>query len=138
VLNSFIIDREKGIIVSDIQQALHNVEVHKKQLFKDVYDYFTAVGKTLPISAEDLMTKSVSELINLCKEAIHKELSVGLFSGSDLQSLYEDGYNSPESDKQRNAKLTLTAYGSWLALNHFDNFIKMTVGDTIIINPSSK
>jgi hypothetical protein len=52
--------------------------------------------------------------------------------------LYDDAYNNNVSDSKRDlAEATLTAYGSWLALQHFDNFITMTVGDTIKINPFS-
>ena len=143
VLNSFIINRQKGYIVSRIDDALNNVETYKKQLFSDIYNYFQFIGVDLPISERDLMTRSVQDLIQLCKFEISKELQVGLFTGGDLQKMYDNAYNRtyPAEEieniaKQNEDKLKLQAYGSWLALNHFDNFIKMTVGDTIIVNPS--
>lgn len=138
VLDSFIIDRKRGIIVSNIDQALHNVEVRKKQLFNDIKKYFDSVGVNLPITTEDLMTKSTNDLIQACKLEISKELQVGLFTGSELQEMYDLAYNNKTNDPRvkLSNKLKLDAYGAWLALNHFDNFIKLTVGDTVIINPS--
>jgi hypothetical protein len=138
VLDSFIIDRKRGIIVSNIDQALHNVEVRKKQLFNDIKKYFDSVGVNLPITAEDLMLKSTNDLIQACKLEISKELQVGLFTGSELQEMYDLAYNNKTNDPRvkLSNKLKLDAYGAWLALNHFDNFIKLTVGDTVIINPS--
>jgi hypothetical protein len=59
VLNSFIINRQKGYIVSRIDDALDNVETYKKQLFSDIYNYFQFIGVDLPISERDLMTRSV-------------------------------------------------------------------------------
>lgn len=138
VLDSFIIDRKRGVIVSNIDQALHNVEVRKKQLFNDIKKYFDSVGVNLPITAEDLMLKSTNDLIQACKLEISKELQVGLFTGSELQEMYDLAYNNKTNDPRvkLSNKLKLDAYGAWLALNHFDNFIKLTVGDTVIINPS--
>jgi hypothetical protein len=54
--------------------------------------------------------------------------------------LFDDAYNNLGVDfnTKTTALLTLNAYGAWVALQHYDNFIKMTLGDTIIINPSSE
>lgn len=138
ILNSFIIDRKQGVIVSNMDEALHNVEQHKKQLFNDIKNYFDLIGINLPVTTEDIMTKSVNDLVQICKSVISQELQVGLFTGSELQEMYDYAYNNKTNDPRvkNSNKLKLDAYGSWLALQHFDNFIKMTVGDTIIINPS--
>ena len=40
VLNSFIIDRESGEVVSDMNQALVKIDFYKRKLFKDIQDYF--------------------------------------------------------------------------------------------------
>jgi hypothetical protein len=74
VLDSFIIDRKRGVIVSNIDQALHNVEARKKQLFNDIKKYFDSIGINLPITASDLILKNTNDLIQACKLEISKEL----------------------------------------------------------------
>lgn len=137
VLNSFVIDRANGNIVSDLETALLNVEHYKRELFKDIQAYFQEMHGGLGIATADLIGTPLEELMRLHQREISQHLQVGLFSSSQLQDLYDKANVAKDSPEKRKAKLTLDAYGSWLALQHFDNFIKMSVGDTIIINPSS-
>jgi hypothetical protein len=63
---------------------------------------------------------------------------VGVLSTSDIQTLYDEAYNnSTTANIKQKSRTKLDAYGAWLALQHFDNFIKMSLGDTIVINPAS-
>ena len=137
VLNSFVIDRANGNIVSDLETALLNVENYKRSLFKEIQDYFKEVNSGLAIATADITGTSLEELMRLHQRDISKYLQVGLFTSNQLQDLYDKANVAKDSPEKRRAMLTLNAYGAWLALQHFDNFIKMTVGDTIIINPSS-
>lgn len=138
VLNSFIIDRESGEVISDMNQALVKIDFYKRKLFKDIQDYFITHGINSPITTADLINTPIDTLISHYGSVISEHLQAGLLSGSEIQSLYDDAYNNNVTEEIKNkARTKLDAYGSWLALQHFDNFIKMTVGDTIIINPSS-
>ena len=138
VLGSFIIDRQGGKIVGNIRDALTRVETYKRQLLEDIQDYFIVEKIKSPFTTADLESKSVKELVDLFKRDISERLQVGIMRSSDIQSLWDVAYNSNSSPAvKRKAMAKLEAYGSWLALQHFDNFIKMTVGDTIKINPMS-
>ena len=138
VLNSFIIDRESGEVVSDMNQALVKIDFYKRKLFKDIQDYFITHDINSTITTADLVNTPIDTLIGHYGSMISEYLQVGLLSGSELQSLYDNAYNNNVTEDVKNkARTKLDAYGSWLALQHFDNFIKMTVGDTIIINPSA-
>ena len=138
VLNSFIIDRESGEIVSNIDQALLKIDYYKKKLFEDIQNYFTIHNINSSIKNINLENTSIDDLINIYSKEISEHLQTGLLSGTEIQSLYDNAYNNNVSPLEKNkAQSKLNAYGAWLALQHFDNFIKMTLGDTIIINPSS-
>lgn len=133
VLDSFIINRKEGKIIHNINEALNNVEYYKKELFKEIKEYFKNIKPNSDLAKFDINTKDVKTLINKFKSDISSELQVGLITDIELQTLYNEAYDN-NSNK---AKLKLNAYGAWLALQHFDNFVKMSLGDTIIINPSS-
>ena len=138
ILNSFIINREDGTIVSRISDALINIENYKKQLLIEIQNYFKNAGIGSTFTHVKLFGKTSDEIIKTYKSEIAKQLQVGIFRSSELQTLYDNAYNNNVDSKLANSsKLKLEAYGSWLALQHFDNFIKMTLGDTIKINPSS-
>lgn len=136
VLNSFVIDRAKGQVIGDIDTALEKVEQYKRNLFAEIQEYFALEGNTA-ISSADIQNTPLEELITTHQREISKKLQVGMFTGSQLQDLYEQANNPKESSEKTLAKATLNAYGAWLALRHFDNFIQMAVGETIVINPSS-
>ena len=139
VLNSFVIDRADGNVVSSIQEATQKVLFYKKELLKDIITFFEHEGIKSGLLTADLDQMSADELIVKYKKDISKWLQVGVLSEEEIQTLYDDSTNSYLSEEIRNsAKVKLRAYGSWLALQHFDNFIKIAVGDTIIINPSSE
>ena len=138
VLNSFIIDRSAGEVVENIQDALRRVEIYKKQLLSDIQTYFISENINSPFKVVDLDGRNVDEVIQSFKKDISQKLQVGIMRPSEIQTLYDIAYNSNEKSAiKRQARIKLEAYGAWLALQHFDNFIKMTVGDTIVINPAS-
>lgn len=138
VLGSFVIDRKSGKIIGNIGDALTRVEMYKKQLLEDIQDYFIVEKIKSPFTTTDLKTRSVKDIIEMFKKDISQRLQVGIMRPSEIQSLYDIVYNSNSSPSvKRKAMAKLEAYGSWLALQHFDNFIKMVVGDTIKINPMS-
>ena len=140
ILNSFIVDRKNGVIVSNIQQANQNVLYYKKELLKDVQTFFRVHNISgSKFKDADIDNMTIEDIISNFKREISNYLSVGILSGSDLQDLYDNAYNSNINDSEKlKAKSKLDAYGAWLVLQHFDNFIKMTVGDTIIVNPYSE
>ena len=132
IINSFIIDRKEGKIVQNITQAKHNIEYYKKELLSEIKEYFKEFHYNSKFAKFDLNTKTSKEIINMFKQDIANDLQVGVISDTVLQTLYEN------ASKNKKDKLKLEAYGAWLALQYFDNFIKMTLGDTIIINPLSE
>lgn len=136
VLNTFVINREKGIIISNMTEALREVTHYKRELLKDIQNFFKDQGIKSGLTSVDIDTADPNSLAFKYRKDISRLLQVGMISESELQDLYEDS-NNPYSKTQRSSKLKLDAYGSWLAIQHFDNFVKMTLGDTIIINPSS-
>lgn len=136
VLNTFVINREKGIIISNMTEALREVTHYKRELLKDIQNFFKDQGIKSGLTSVDIDTADPNSIAFKYRKDISRLLQVGMISESELQDLYEDS-NNPYSDTQRSSKLKLDAYGSWLAIQHFDNFVKMTLGDTIIINPSS-
>ena len=138
VINSFIVNREQGTIVSNIKEALHNIEYYKRKLLLDIQNFFKVHNIQSSFTTADLESKSVSDLIQLYKKDISEYLTVGVLSTSDIQTLYDEAYNnSTTANIKQKSRTKLDAYGAWLALQHFDNFIKMSLGDTIIINPAS-
>lgn len=138
ILNSFIIDRKNGVIISNIEEASTKIIHYKKELFKEIQNFFKVYNITSSITETDIENTSIEKLINLYKKDISEQLQVGLLSGIQIQELYDNAYNNNNPDYKKNeAKAKLNAYGAWLALQHFDNFVKMTLGDTIIINPTS-
>ena len=139
VLDAFIINRTTGTIVSNIHEAIQNVEFYKKQLFAEIQQYFQVHGIDSPLTTADITNKSVADLIQLYQKEVSAYLEVGIIPSTEIQAMYDDAYNSniPYSEKQK-ALAKLNAYGAWLALKHFDNFVKMSLGDTIIINPSTQ
>lgn len=138
VLGSFVIDRKSGKIIGNIGDAITRVEMYKRQLLEDIQDYFIVEKIKSPFTTADLKSKSVKDIIEMFKKDISERLQVGIMRPSEIQALYDVAYNSNSSPVvKRKAMAKLEAYGSWLALQHFDNFIKMVVGDTIKINPMS-
>ena len=138
VISSFIINRSKGTIVSTIEQANHNIEQYKKNLLKDIQQYFIKHDIKSDLVSENLDTASVKTIISKYNKQISELLQVGMIEETELQSLHDSAFNMQLSEEERaKARTKIDAYGSWLALQHFDNFVKMTLGDTIIINPSS-
>lgn len=138
VLGSFVIDRKSGKIIGNIGDAITRVEMYKRQLLEDIQDYFIVEKIKSPFTTADLKSKSVKDIIEMFKKDISERLQVGIMRPSEIQALYDIAYNSNSSPVvKRKAMAKLEAYGSWLALQHFDNFIKMVVGDTIKINPMS-
>ena len=140
VLNSFIINRNSGTIISGIQEALQAVEQHKKGLLFEIQAYFKKEHPTSALAQADLSTMSVSKILDTFRRDISEKLQVGTFLGNQLSDLYDDAYNnlSVDANTRITATLTLNAYGAWVALQNFDNFVKLVLGDTIIINPSSE
>jgi hypothetical protein len=61
ILDTFIVDRDAGTIITNIDDALANVEVQKKRLFNNIKNYLALEGST--ILEEDINNKSVNELI---------------------------------------------------------------------------
>ena len=138
IISSFIINRSEGTIVSNIQQANQNIEKHKRNLLKDIQQYFITHNIESGLVSEDIDTASVKTIISKYRKQISELLQVGMLEETELQSLYDSSLNMHQAESDRlKAKTKLDAYGSWLALQYFDNFVKMTLGDTIIINPSS-
>jgi hypothetical protein len=137
IINTFIINREKGFVISNMQEALKNVAHYKKELLKDIQQFFISNKISSGLANVNLDEVNIDDTLLKFRRDISRFLQVGLISEDDLQTLYEDS-NNVTSQTQLESKTKLTAYGSWLALQHFDNFVKMTLGDTIIINPSSE
>lgn len=138
VLNSFIIDRENGVIVPSIEVAMQKVNLYKKEMLKDIQAFLKDIGINSAFITANIDELNVNNVILKYQKLISQYLQVGLISEDELQQLYDDSTNGSLPENVRtSAKLKLQAYGSWLALQHFDNFIKMSLGDTIIINPSS-
>lgn len=139
VLNSFIVNRENGTIISNIETANININNYKKELLQEIQNYLSTENLESNFTNEIITNQNVEELIYNHRKFINTYLQIGLFSGNDLQELYKKSKSQYASNEEKkSAALKLNAYGAWIALNHFDNFIKMTVGDTIMINPSSK
>lgn len=139
VLNSFIINRENGTIISNIETANININNYKKELLQEIQNYLLTENSQSDFVTENITNQNVEDLIYKHRKLINNYLQVGLFSGNDLQDLYKQSKSQYASNEEKkSANLKLNAYGAWLALNHFDNFIKMTLGDTIIINSASK
>ena len=139
VLNSFVIDRENGVVVSSIEEATQKVAIYKKELLNDIRKFFVQSGIKSGLTTVDLDNVSVETVLLKYKKDISKWLQVGVLSEEEIQTLYDDSTNNYlPAEVREAAKAKLKAYGSWLALQHFDNFIKMAVGDTVIINPSSE
>ena len=136
ILNSFIVNREEGKIIQNMNQANHNIEVYKKELLQEIQDYYKSISseKESEFVKLDLNTKTSKEIIDTFSRYIAKDLQVGIINDTELQSLYENGYDQ----NIKNDRLKINAYGAWLALQYFDNFVEMTLGDTIKINPLSK
>lgn len=137
VLNSFIINRETGVVISNTTEALKEVMRYKRELLRDIQKFFKHQHIKSGLTSANLDTADISSTIFEYRKDISRLLQVGMISETELQDLYEDA-RTTTSHTSEESKLKLDAYGAWLALQHFDNFVKMSLGDTIIINPSSE
>lgn len=138
ILKSFIVDRDSGDVVNNITQAINKLENIKVELAKEIQDFFKDNNFKSDFNNIDLNASDLSEVLNTYEKDINKQLQIGTFSSQQIQTMYDDAYGSKTTQTQKKSKLNLDAYGAWLALKHIDNFINLTLGDTIIINPSSE
>jgi hypothetical protein len=74
VLNSFIINRNSGTIISRIQDALTAVEQNKKGLLLEIQAYFKKEHPASALAQADLSTMSVSKILDTFRRDISEKL----------------------------------------------------------------
>lgn len=120
LLNTFIINREEGRLVTNTVDANNNAREYKQQLFNTVTNYLKKnYPKTYSLSNTNLYEGD--KYTNILSSNEFKPLVKFLedVSPTELKSLSEKDYERYEA---------LTA---WFTLKNFDNFVNLLLGDVI-------
>lgn len=120
LLNTFIINREEGRLVTNTVDANNNARGYKQQLFNTVTNYLKKnYPKTYSLSNTNLYEGD--KYTNILSSNEFKPLVKFLedVSPTELKSL-------SEKDPERYEALT-----AWFTLKNFDNFVNLLLGDVI-------
>lgn len=131
LINSFIIDRENGIIIQNESEINQKTKEQKQKLFKQVIDYLRKNNPEL----SDTLFKEGEYTYALEKsdfKAAIIELESILFSPNSVKQIEELNSQSHNSEE---AKIKYDAAIAWFILKNFDNFVDSLLGESFNINP---
>ncbi len=129
MINTFIINREDGVLVQNITEANANAKYQKQKLYKQIVEYFNSKDIPTELFIDDKYTYALQD--DAFKTAIN-ELEAILFSVDSsrrIQELYSESHNSNAAKAKYDAAI------AWFILKNFDNFVDTLIGSAFNINP---
>ena len=126
LLDTFIVNREEGILVQNITDLNNNAKVQKNKLYQTVLKYLNYKYSIQPDNLfENGEYTHIDEQYKLQLNALQT-----LFNPQDIERLYYD--KSPE------AKLEYDAVIAYFTLKNFDNFVEMLLGTFVNVDFQNK
>ena len=125
LINKFIIDRERGVIVKNAGDANQNIRDYKNELWGDIKKRLIEKGLL------DEFTPDIYE---------DREYT-GVFEDEEVRKAIRDfGFGSWDAQKIQLNRDTddYKIFKKWFTLKNFDNFTKMLLGKAIIIKPGTE
>lgn len=129
LINSFIIDRENGVLVQNELEINQKTKEQKEKLFQQVIEYLGLSGKLF----ENGEYTYILENSNFKNSIL--ELESILFSSDSskqIEELYSISHNSEDAKRKYDAAI------AWFILKNFDNFVDSLLGESFIINPDHR
>lgn len=119
LINTFIIDREKGKLVATIAEANQNVRDYKQQLFRDIKEY-------LGLDVDNLYDDEGNYTRVLDDTTVRRAMNSKLGTW-DSQKITTD-----------NASKEYQIFKKYFILKNYDNLVKLFLGKAIIIKPGTE
>lgn len=134
LLNSFIIDRERGSLVTDITSANCNAKHQKQQLFYNaITTWAQAQGREVPSDLR--LFDDQGKYTGILETPEIK--AIVMASGYDVYRQHPDKLQAMRDAQAKapNNPHQYDAFTDWFTLMNYDNFVKLLLGDAIDINP---
>lgn len=125
LLNTFIINREEGKIITNIGEANRMAREYKQKLFDQVMDYFKKARPT-EYNMTDTQLYDGDKYTGVIQNAKMLTRYLDDLTPDRLQAIHDsdiDKYN---------------AATAWFTLKNFDNFVNLLLGDIIDVHPNHK
>lgn len=143
VVNSFIVNRDKGTVISDTTTLNGEVREYQEQLLQNIVTYLKDRYQNVQSSKYD--TDSILNTLNTL--SMYKDgrytgavetvngIADPFFSKQTSNSLNE--YYSNALARHIPSKKFIDAYNSYVILNNFDPLLRLTLGKVLEINPET-
>lgn len=125
MLSTFIIDRDRGIIITNIGEANRMARKYKQELFDVVMSYLKK-NHSREYNVSDTKLFDDDKYTGIIQDVKMLTRYLDDLSPIDLQNIHD---SNPEKYE---------AAVAWFTLKNFDNFVELLLGDVINIHPTHK
>lgn len=121
LISNFIIDRQHGRIVKNVQEANRNARAAKNALWQDVKEYLIKRG-----------------LLEEAADVYDEDGYTNLFEDPDVLKAVRifNSWDSSKIQKNRDTE-DYQIFKKWFTLQHYDNLVNLMLGKAVIIKPGT-
>ena len=125
MLSTFIIDRDRGIIITNIGEANRMARKYKQELFDVVMSYLKK-NHSREYNISDTKLFDGDKYTGIIQDVKMLTRYIDDLSPIDLQNIHDSNIEKYE------------AAVAWFTLKNFDNFVELLLGDVINVHPTHK
>ena len=132
LVDSFLVDRERGIVISDTTELNEHINEFKETLFKQITDYLNSKRTSLNKIPDDISSRKMFE----------DQSYTGILEDPEFKALIKNyvlkGIEGESSDVLTDLFKSdinkLEAFNAYTILSNFDTYVNLKLGSSIIIN----
>ena len=136
LVDSFLVDRERGIVISDTTELNEHINEFKETLFKQITDYLNSKRTSLNKIPDDISSRRMFE----------DQSYTGILEDPEFKALIKNyvlkGIEGESSDVLTDLFKSdinkLEAFNAYIILSNFDTYVNLKLGSSIIINNPGK